>query len=596
MRGNDNRAMRIGFPRFVPLLCAVFAASSPAGAQQHAGAPRSPYPAAKTYPTPAWFVDVAAQAGLTMRNINGEADTKNYIIETTGGGVAILDYDRDGWPDIFLTSGQTLDGKPTGRGAPTSHLYRNNHDGTFTDVTVQAGLADSGWAQGACVGDYDNDGFDDLYVTYYGKNRLYHNEHNGHFKEVAEQAGVAGDGIKWGTGCAFVDYDRDGKLDLFVADYVQMDLKALPKPGEGMMCIWKGVPVECGPRGLPYTTNLLYHNAGGGKFTDVTKVSGITATNGHYCLGVSTLDYNRDGWPDVYVACDSTPSILYRNNKNGTFTDVAVDASVAFSDDGNEQAGMGATVADYDGDGWPDIFKTNFSDDISSLYRNNRDGTFSSTIYDAGLGLNTHYLGWGAMFVDVDNDGWPDVLAANGHVYPQVTSGLGAAYREPRLLYWNQGNGKFKDIGSQSGPGCTQPMPSRGLAIADLWNDGRESAVISDMDEKPMLLVNLAANGNHWLGIALTGTRSNRDGLGARVIVTAGGRTRQQELRSGSSYLSSSDLRMHFGLGSASMLGSIEVVWPSGLDEQFPGGPVDRFVTLVEGSGAARTSVTTSKP
>jgi hypothetical protein len=580
----------------VLLMSAVAAAGLPAIAQSQAKPAVSPYPASKKYPAPAWFVNVAPQAGLTMRNVNGEAASKNYIIETTGGGVAIFDYDRDGWPDIFLTSGRTLDGEPVEGSAPRSHLYHNNHDGTFTDVTVQAGLAATGWAQGACVGDYDNDGYDDLYVTYYGKNRLYHNDGNGHFTEVAEQAGVAGDGTKWGTGCAFFDYDRDGKLDLFVANYVQMDLKALPKPGEGMMCIWKGVPVECGPRGLPSTTNLLYHNLGRGKFADVTKSSGIAATNGHYCLGVSTLDYNRDGWPDIYVACDSTPSILYRNNKDGTFTDVAVDASVAFGDDGNEQAGMGATVADYDGEGWPDIFKTNFSDDVSSLYHNNKDGTFTPTIYDAGLGLNTHYLGWGAMFVDVDNDGWPDILLANGHVYPQVTSGLGASYREPRLLYWNQGNGKFKDVSSAAGPGCTEQMPSRGLATGDLWNDGRESAVINDMDEKPLLLVNLAANDNHWLGLLLVGTRSNRDGIGARVSVTAGGRTWVQELRSGSSYLSSSDLRLHFGLGAAATTEHVDVLWPSGLEERIPGGAADRFITLREGSGTTISASPASKP
>jgi enediyne biosynthesis protein E4 len=556
------------------------------GAQQNGtGAHPLPYPASRKYPAPAWFVNVAAQSGLNMRNVNGEAATKNYIIETTGGGVAIFDYDRDGWPDIYLTSGQNLNGEPDADGVPTGRLYHNNHDGTFTDVTKQAGLADTGWAQGACVGDYDNDGWDDLYVTYYGKNRLYHNDRDGHFTEVAEQAGVAGDGKNWGTGCAFVDYDRDGKLDLFVANYVQFDLKSAPKPGEGLTCIWKGTPVECGPRGLPYTTNLLYRNLGNGKFADVTKASGITATNGHYCLGVSTLDYNRDGWPDIYVACDSTPSILYRNNKDGTFTDVAVDTSVAFSDDGEEQAGMGATVGDYDGDGWPDLFKTNFSDDISSLYRNNRDGTFTSSIYDAGLGLNTHYLGWGVMFVDVDNDGWPDLLLANGHVYPQVTAERGASYREPRVLYWNQGNGKFKEITNSAGPGCTEPMPARGLAIADLWNDGRASAVINDMDEKPLLLVNLAANGNHWLGVVLEGTQSNRDGIGARVSVTAGGRTWVQEERSGSSYLSSSDLRLHFGLGAATAVDRIDVAWPSGLEEQFAGGPADRFVTLREAAG-----------
>jgi len=547
-----------------------------------------PYPASAAFAAPAWFVNVAPQAGLSMQNFNGDPASKKYIIETTGSGVAVLDYDRDGWPDIFLLNGTTLPGEPAPAAPPTSHLYHNNHDGTFTDVTAGSGLEATGWAQGVCVGDYDNDGYDDLFVTTYGKNRLYHNERNGHFKEVAQQAGVAGDGAKWGTGCAFVDYDRDGKLDLVVANYVQFDLKTAPKPGEGMTCIWKGVPVECGPRGLPYTTNLLYHNLGGGKFADVSKASGITETNGHYCLSVTPFDYNLDGWPDIYIACDSTPSILYRNNKDGTFTDVAPDAYVAFSDDGREQAGMGSTVADYDNDGWPDLFKTNFSDDTSSLYRNNHDGTFSPAIFDAGLGLNTAYLGWGAMFVDVDNDSWPDILIVNGHVYPEVDRDhLGATYREPRLVYWNQGKGKFKDVSKQSGPGITEPMSSRGLAIADFWNDGRQSAVINDMDDKPMLLVNLAANANHWLGVALQGTRSNRDGIGARVTVFAAGRKWMQELRSGSSYLSSSDLRLHFGMGTAVSFDRLEVLWPSGLAEQFAGGASDRFVSLTEGKGSA---------
>ena len=438
-----------------------------------------------------------------MQNVNGDEATKKYIIETTGSGVAILDYDHDGWPDIYLVNGNALEPTTAQNKNPTGHLYHNNHDGTFTDVTRAAGLTASGWGQGACVGDYDNDGFDDLYVTYYGKNRLYHNEGNGTFKEVAAQAGVAGSGGEWGAGCAFVDYDRDGKLDLVVANYVHFDIKTAPRPGEGQMCIWKGVPVMCGPRGLDSTPNVLYHNLGGGHFANVSKSSGIEKTNGHYCLGVSTLDFNRDGWPDIYVACDSTPSILYRNNKDGTFTDVAVDAAVAFDEDGREQAGMGATVGDFNGDGWPDLFKTNFSDDTSSLYQNNGDGTYSSKIFDAGLALNTQYLGWGVMFFDMDNDGWPDLMLANGHVYPEVdTAHLGATYKEPRLVYWNQGNGKFKDISKTAGPGCTVPESSRGLAIADLWNQGRISVVINNSGAKPLLLVNEAANKNHWIGIS----------------------------------------------------------------------------------------------
>jgi hypothetical protein len=527
-----------------------------------------------------------------MQNVNGDLNTKKYIIETTGSGVAILDYDRDGWPDIYLVNGDALQaGSAQSKDShPTGHLYHNNHDGTFTDVTASAGLTASGWGQGACVGDYDNDGFDDLYVTYYGKNRLYHNERNGTFKEVAEQAGIAGSGSEWGSGCAFVDYDRDGKLDLIVANYVHFDAKTAPRPGEGLMCVWKGVPVMCGPRGLDSTPNVLYHNLGEGRFANTSKSSGIEKTNGHYCLGVSTVDYNRDGWPDIYVACDSTPSILYRNNKDGTFTDVAVDAAVAFDEDGREQAGMGATIADYNGDGLPDIFKTNFSDDTSSLYQNNGDGTYTSKIFEAGLGLNTQYLGWGVMFFDMDNDGWPDLLIANGHVYPEVdTAHLGATYKEPRLVYWNQGNGKFKDVSRTSGPGCTEPESSRGLAIADFWNDGRLSAVINNSGAKPFLLVNEAANSNHWIGISTVGTRSNRDGIGASVIVFAGGRKFMQEVRSGSSYLSSNDLRLHFGLGTTSKVDRLEVNWPSGLRELFNVPSVDRTVTLREGSGTAPT-------
>jgi hypothetical protein len=551
-----------------------------------------PYPASTSHPLPAWFVDVAAPAGLTMQNVNGEANNKKYIIETTGSGVAIIDDDRDGWPDIYLVNGEARDSLagPGKAAHPSGHLYHNNHNGTFSDVTRAAGLTASGWGQGACVGDYDNDGFDDLYVTYYGKNRLYHNERNGTFKEVSVAAGVAGSGGEWGSGCAFVDYDRDGKLDLVVANYVHFDVRTAPRPGEGQMCIWKGTPVMCGPRGLASTPNVLYHNLGGGRFDNVSKASGIEKTNGHYCLGVSTLDYNRNGWPDIYVACDSTPSILYRNNKDGTFTDVAVDATVAFDEDGREQAGMGATVGDYNGDGWPDIFKTNFSDDTSSLYQNNGDGTFTSKIFEAGLGLNTRYLGWGVMFFDMDNDGWPDLLIANGHVYPEVdTAHLGATYREPRLVYWNQGNGKFKDVSSSAGPGSTDPESSRGLAIADFWNDGRISAAINNSGAKPFLLVNEAANPNHWIGIGLVGTQSNRDGIGARVTVVAGGRTWAQEVRSGSSYLSSSDLRLHFGLGAATRVDHIQVDWPSGRKETFPAASIDRIVTLAEGTGTLLT-------
>lgn len=550
---------------------------------------QQPYPATTDHPPPAWFVDVASKAGITVRNVNGSIEAKHYIIEATGSGVAILDYDHDGWPDIFLVNGTTLPGEKSegGEAKPTNHLFHNNHDGTFTDVTATAGLVSSGWGQGVCVGDYDNDGFEDIYVTSFGKNHLFHNQGNGTFREVGEQAGVAGTGKEWGTGCAFIDYDRDGKLDLAVANYVHFDLTHTPAPGQGAGCIWKGTPVMCGPRGLESAPNILYHNLGGGKFENVSKSSGFEHTNGHYCFSITTLDYNDDGWPDLYVACDSTPAILYRNNHDGTFTDIAADAGVAFNEDGREQAGMGSTSADYDGDGKLDLFKTNFSDDTSTLYRNNGDGTYTDMTFPAGLGINTDALGWGTMFADVDNNGWPDLLVVNGHVYPEVDSAkLGSLYREPRFLYYNLGNGKFRDISKASGPGLADLRSSRGLAIGDLFNDGRLEAVINNLSDRPMLLVNLAKNQNHWLGVHLTGTSSNRDGIGARVTLRSAKRDWVGEVRSGSSYNSSSDLRLHFGLGTETHLTQIDVRWPNGKTEIFvPPPTVDHIIELTEGNG-----------
>ena len=539
------------------------------------------------HPAPAWFVDVAARAGLTVRNVNGSETNKQYIIEATGSGVAILDYDHDGWPDIFLVNGQEV--KPHAAGAsppPTSHLFHNNHDGTFTDVTAKAKLGVTGWGQGTCVGDYDNDGFDDLYVTSYGRNHLFHNEGDGTFKEVSEPAGVSGTGKEWGTGCAFVDYDRDGRLDLMVANYVHFDLAHTPKPGEQAGCMWKGSPVMCGPQGLASAPNTLFHNLGNGRFEDVSRAAHIEQTPGHYCFSVTTLDYNEDGWPDIYVACDSTPAILYRNNRDGTFTDVASDVGVAVNEDGRQQAGMGSTAADFDGDGHLDLFKTNFSDDTSTLYRNNGDGTYSDVTFPAGLGINADALGWGAMFADVDNDGRPDLLLVNGHVYPEVDSAkLGSSFRERRFLYWNAGGGKFQDVSKQSGPGLQEPLSGRGLAVADLFNDGRLSAVVNNLSDRPMLLVNMAKNSNHWLGLHLIGTHSNRSAIGARVELHGQARSWVDEVRSGSSYNSSNDLRLHFGLGTETQIRSCEVRWPNGTRERFDVPQVDRIVEIVEGKG-----------
>ncbi len=385
-----------------------------------------------------------------------------------------------------------------------------------------------------------------------------------------------------------MDYDRDGKLDLFVATYVDFDVKTAPKPGERAECLWKGVPVMCGPRGLPWSANILYHNRGDGTFEDVTKKAHIDKTNGHYALSASPFDYDDDGWPDIFVACDSTPSILYHNNKDGAFTDTAVSAGAAFNEDGKEQAGMGSTIGDYNGDGHLDIFKTNFSDDTSTLYRNNGNGTFDDTTFAAGLGLHTQYLGWGTMFFDAENSGWPDLILVNGHVYPEVDKQhLGSNYEEPRIFYHNNGNGTFSEISAGAGPGITTPSSSRGLAIGDFWNDGKLSALVSNMNAPPSLLINQVKNGNHWVAIKTEGVKSNRDGLGARIRVKVEARILVDEVRSGSSYLSNNDRRVHFGLGSVTQIDWIEIRWPSGLTEMFERPGIDRILALKEGAGKA---------
>jgi hypothetical protein len=604
---NADRRRRRGLARwsrvFFAMVCFACAALV---AETHQNAEQKP----SSKPI-AYFTDVAKKAGLTMTNTFGGVTTKKYIIETTGTGVAIFDADNDSWPDIFIVNGTKLEEKtPAASGgksaaaAPSNHLYHNNHDGTFTDITRKAGLVHTGWGQGVCVGDYDNDGWPDLFVTYYGKNVLYHNNGNGTFTDVSEKAGVAGTGKAWGTGCAFVDYDRDGHLDLMVANYVDFDLASTPAPGERVNCLWKGVPVMCGPQGLPTASNILYHNRGDGTFEDVTKKAQIDKTSAAYGFSVTTLDYDDDGWPDIYVACDSTASILYHNNHDGTFKDVAVTAGAAFNEDGHAQAGMGSTTADFNGDGHLDIFKTNFSDDTATLYRNNGDGTFDDVTFAAGLGLHTQYLGWGTMFFDFDNDGWPDLILVNGHVYPEVdTQHLGSNFQEPRILYHNNGNGTFADISASAGPGITNASSSRGLAIGDLWNDGKLSAVVSNMNAAPSLLVNQVRTPNHWVAFHLTGRfpkqlkhdeeentgvlQSTRDAIGARIKVKVGARTLVDEVRSGSSFISNNDMRVHFGLGAATKIDAVEVRWPDGSIEYFPHGPIDQVRELKEGTGMA---------
>jgi hypothetical protein len=554
-------------------------------------AERAPALARPLAPPKVNFVDIAERAGLTAKTEDGGDKTKRYIIETTGSGAAFFDFDNDGWPDIFLVNGSRLGGFPKGQ-EPTSHLYHNNRDGTFTDVTQKAGVGLVGWGQGVCAGDYDNDGFVDLFVTFWGHDVLLHNNGDGTFTDVTRKAGLWHDDVRWSTGCAFVDYDRDGHLDLFIAHYVDFDLAHTPEPGSGAACLWKGIPVMCGPRGLKGTHSELYHNNGDGTFTDVSQASGVAKTDAYYCFTALTGDFDNDGWPDIYVTCDSTPNLLFHNNHNGTFTETAVEAGVAFNDGGREQAGMGADAVDYDGDGWLDIIKTNFSDDTATLYHNNRDGTFTDVTSAAGLGKNSQFLGWGTLFVDIDNDGWPDIFMANGHVYPEVDSkglGLNNTFRERKLLYWNDHNGRFRDISLDSGAGITTPFNSHGVAAADFDNDGAVEILVNNSHDRPSLLKNLGERNSgdqgNWILLKLEGTKSNRDAIGARVTLRVADHQQTQEVRSGGGYISQSDFRLHFGLGKATQADSVEIRWPSGLVQHFENVAGNRVVRIRESIG-----------
>jgi len=530
------------------------------------------------------FRDIAPEAGLTAQNVSGSETHKKYIIETTGTGVAIFDYDNDGLQDIFLVNATTLESKDKA----TSHLYHNLGNLRFEDVTAKSGLARTGWGQGVCVGDYDNDGQRDIFVTYYGHSVLYHNEGNGIFKDITAQAGLSSDSVRWDTGCSWVDYDLDGKLDLVVTGYVDFDIAKVPAPGSGGYCQWKGLPVMCGPRGLPPGRNHLFHNEGGGSFKDVSGPSGIGKPTGCYGFTAIASDFDNDGYPDIYVACDSTPSLLYHNQKNGMFEEIGVQAGVALNEDGQEQAGMGVAVADFDEDGYFDIVKTNFTDDVPNFYRNNGDGSFTDEVFQSGLGAHTQFLGWGILALDADHDGRKEVLMINGHVYPEVDQAkLATKYRQPRLFYWNVSPGKFKDLSEDAGPAIREAWSSRGAAAGDLDNDGSLEVVISNLGARPSLLKNYGPK-KAWLLAKCVGTTCNRDAVGARVYVYAGSRRISGEVQTGTSFLSQNDARLHFGLGDALKYDRIEVQWPGGKREAFPGGKANRIVELKQGAGSGQ--------
>jgi len=529
---------------------------------------------------PFQFVDIAQKAGLTAPIIYGNPDRKKYILETNGCGIAFFDYDHDGWLDLFVPGGSQLEGAPSGT---TNRLYKNNRDGTFTDVTKQAGLERVTWTSGVCIGDYNNDGFDDLFLSCWGQNILYRNNGNGTFTDVTKQAGLLHPKPEWGAGCTFTDYNRDSHLDLFVSTYLNFDPKTVPLPGATENCTWKGIAVNCGPRGLPTGRNFLYRNNGDGTFTDVSEASGIAKVDRRYAMTAVAADFDDDGWPDIYVACASTPSILYRNNHDGTFTDIALEAGVAYNEDGREQAGMGIAIADVLNSGRLDIFKTHFADDTPILYRNKGHARFDDVTARAGFGGFTRYVGWGAGFADFDNDGLPDLLFVNGNVYPEIEQFFAEyKYKNPRILLRNLGNGVFENVSTLCGSAITDRHSSRGCAFGDFMNDGKIGAAIMNMGEPPSLLRNVTTNVNHWLKLKLIGTKSNRTAIGAKVFVTAAGRLQRQEVISQSSFYSQSDLRLHFGLGAASSA-DFEIQWPSGLQEKYANIKSNQILTLQEG-------------
>ena len=519
------------------------------------------------------FRNVAQQAGLTDSFPNGGSTSKQYIIETTGSGIAFIDYDNDGLLDLFVLSGK----------GGTNRMYHNEGHGKFRDVTDVLGLRSSGWAEGVCAGDFDNDGYTDLFVTYWGQNHLYRNVNGKRFEDVTAAAHLTQSRTRYNTGCAFVDIDGDGRLDLFVANYLKFDPATTPKPGANPYCFYRGIAVNCGPRGLPFDRNILYRNNGDGTFTDISEQSGIAEPEGHYSLGVLTGDFNEDGLPDIYVACDQTPSLLYINKGHGKFEEEGVLRGVAFDQNGKAMSGMGVTSADYTGDGHDAIFRTNFSDEFETLYRNRGAGNFDDVTLDAGLGGNTRYVGWGTGFFDFNNDGWKDLFLVNGHAFPEVEKlHIDIHYKDRAILYQNSGNGKFSDVSQQAGPAFRELHSSRGAAFGDFDNDGAVEIAVNNQNEPPSLLKQVTNPPGHWVLLKLVGTRSNRSAIGARVKLSAAGHIQSDEVRSGGSYLSQSDLRLHFGLGAAANIDRIEIAWPSGARQVLQNQKCDRLLTIQE--------------
>ncbi len=526
--------------------------------------------------------DITTKTGITFKHTSDPS--KKYIVESMSGGVILLDYDRDGWPDIYFTNAPTVAMATNGQKS-LGVLYHNNHDGTFTDVTAKSGLTSPCFAMGGAVGDYDNDGWPDLYLTCLGGNILYHNNGDGTFTDVTAKAGVA-DG-RYSTGAAFGDYDGDGFVDLVVANYVDFHLNDLPGFGKSPNCKYRGIDVQCGPRGLKGAGDSLFHNNGDGTFTDVSKSAGVSDPNGYYGMAVLWADFNNTGRPDIYIANDSTPKFLYKNEGNGKFKEIGLESGTAVSEDGSEQASMGIAIGDYLHTGRPSLYVTNFQDENDLLFRNDGNWNFTDVSYASGVALSSlPWVKWGTAFVDLDNDGWVDLITANGHVYPQVdTLPTGGGYREPKLLSLNQKDGTFCDASDQAGPALKERRVSRGLAVGDLFNDGNMDVVIGDIDGSPMVLRNQGIRGRHWVSFELAGTKSNRLALNARVKVVAGGMTQTDEVHSGGSYLSQNDLRLHFGLGSATKIDSVEIRWPSGKTDTLHDLAADAFYSVLEGQG-----------